>query len=48
LILPTLGAQQSLRREATEGIAQQHPANRHDGTATVAPHCGRKAELRGW
>ena len=40
-----IGAQQGLRREASEGIAQQHPADWHDRLSAMAPHGRCRAEL---
>ena len=40
-----IGAQQRLRIEAAQGIAQQNPADRHDGQPGMAPHGGSGAEL---
>jgi hypothetical protein len=42
-----IGAEQGLRVEAMPGIAQQHPADRHDRQAGVAPHSGGGADLDG-
>jgi hypothetical protein len=40
-----IGAQQRLRIKATQGIAQQNPADRHDRQPGMAPHGGGGAEL---
>ena len=41
-----IGAQQGLRVEAALGVAQQHPADRHDRQAGVAPDGGRRSRSR--
>src|SRR4051812_28131324 len=40
-----VGAQQGLRREAAEGIAQQHPAEGNDRSSAMTPHGRGRAKL---
>ena len=42
-LLCRVGAEQGLRIEAPAGIAQQHPTDRHDWQAAVAPNGGVRA-----
>ena len=44
-LLRHIGAEQGLWVEAPTGVAQQHPADRHDWQATMAPDGGIGAEL---
>ena len=44
-LLRQVGAEQGLRVEAPAGVAQQHPADRHDWHAGVAPDGGIGADL---
>src|SRR3954468_15793174 len=44
-LLRQVGAEQRLRVEATAGIAQQYPADRHDRHAAVAPDGGIRTDL---
>jgi hypothetical protein len=40
-----VGAEQGLRPEPVLGIADQHPADWHDGHSTMAPYGGRGGDL---
>ena len=42
-----VGAEQRLGLEAVLGIADQHPADRHDGQAAMTPHGGGRGDLDG-
>ena len=44
-VLVGIGAEQGLRVEAAPGVAQQHPADRHDRQPGVAPDGGAGADL---
>ena len=44
-LLRQVGAEQRLWFEAAAGVAQQHPADRHDRQAAVTPDGGVRAEL---